>query len=217
MNRRLTRGICLLLALVCLFSFAACGAPADTTAGTDDGCVDGECEVPTVDEGGAQVYAMVSPVGYHDVEMIEQVSRPETLEGKTIALVGGSFMASVTHAELKKCLEEAYPTAKIYMLQEVGSGGPFSVFGQSAQTKAFQKKLRELGVEVVISGNCGCGLCTTKESGSAIAAEYIGIPTVTVGAPTPTIGQIRAHSSIPSTPLSNTTISFCATPTSGRH
>lgn len=191
MNRKLIRGICLLLALVCLLSFAACGAPADTTAGTDDGCVDGECEVPTVDEGGAQVYAMVSPVGYHDVEMIEQVSRPETLEGKTIALVGGSFMASVTHAELKKCLEEAYPTAKIYMLQEVGSGGPFSVFGQSAQTKAFQKKLRELGVEVVISGNCGCGLCTTKESGSAIAAEYIGIPTVTVGAPT-FIAQIHS-------------------------
>jgi len=34
-------------------------------------------------------------------------------------------------------------------------------------------------------------LCTTKESGSAIAAEYIGIPSVTVGAPT-FIAQIHS-------------------------
>lgn len=100
-------------------------------------------------------------------------------------------MASVTHAELKKCIQQSYPTAKIYMLQEVGSGGPYSVFGQSSQTVKFQNKLKELGVDAVISGNCGCGLCTTKESGSAIAAEYIGIPTVTVGAPT-FIAQIHS-------------------------
>ncbi|MBO5867487.1 MAG: hypothetical protein J6Q54_01105, partial [Oscillospiraceae bacterium] len=114
-----------------------------------------------------------------------------TLEGKTIAIVGGSFMASTTHPELKKCILEAYPTATVYVLQEVGSGGPYSVFGQSAQTKAFQQKLQELGVDAVISGNCGCGLCTTKESGSVIAAEYIGIPTVTIGAPT-FIAQIHS-------------------------
>ena len=43
----------------------------------------------------------------------------------------------------------------------------------------------------MISGNCGCGLCTTKETGSAIAAEYLGIPAVTVGAPT-FIAQIHS-------------------------
>ncbi|HEV7300143.1 MAG TPA: hypothetical protein VGN72_12310, partial [Tepidisphaeraceae bacterium] len=30
----------------------------------------------------------------------------------------------------------------------------------------------------------GCGLCTPKETGSSIAAEYLGIPAVTVAAPT---------------------------------
>lgn len=146
-------------------------------------CVDGVCDIPAQDESGSQIYAISSPVGYHNVDMIEQSARLKTLQGKTIALVGGSFNASVTHEELKKCIQEKYPDTKIYMLEEIGSGGPFSVFGQSSQTKKFQEKLKKLNVDAVISGNCGCGLCTTKESGSSIAAEYIGIPTVTIGAP----------------------------------
>jgi hypothetical protein len=40
-----------------------------------------------------------------------------------------------------------------------------------------------MGVHAVISGNGGCGLCTPKETGSSIAAEYIGIPAVTIGGP----------------------------------
>lgn len=180
--------LCLLLCLAMLLSMAAC---KKDTAASGDECVDGQCYVPEYDENGNQVYAIVSPVGYHNVQMLEQAPRLDTLEGKTIALVGGSFMAATTHPELKKCILEAYPTATVYVLQEVGSGGPYSVFGQSAQTKAFQNKLQELGVDAVISGNCGCGLCTTKESGSAIAAEYIGIPSVTIGAPT-FIAQIHS-------------------------
>lgn len=190
MKITLRNALCLLLCLTMLLPMAAC---KKDNSGNNYGdiCVDGQCEIPDHDENGNQVYAMVSPVGYHNVEMLEQAPRLGTLDGKTIALVGGSFMASTTHPELKKCILEAYPTATVYMLQEVGSGGPYSVFGQSAQTKAFQEKLKELNVDAVISGNCGCGLCTTKESGSAIAAEYIGIPTVTVGAPT-FIAQIHS-------------------------
>ncbi len=190
MKRHLRNTLCILLCIAMLLSMAAC-KKNDSGNNSDDTCVDGQCDIPDYDENGNQVYAMVSPVGYHNVEMLEQAPRLDTLEGKTIALVGGSFMASTTHPELKKCILEAYPTATVYMLQEVGSGGPYSVFGQSAQTKAFQDKLKALGVDAVISGNCGCGLCTTKESGSAIAAEYIGIPTVTVGAPT-FIAQIHS-------------------------
>jgi len=177
--------LCLILALAMLLPLAACGKEENET------CVDGECYVPQYDENGNQVYPIVSPVGYHDVEMLEQAPRLDSLDGKTFALVGGSFMASTTHPVLKQCILEKYPDAKVYVLQEVGSGGPYSVFGQSAKTKNFQEKLKELEVDAVISGNCGCGLCTTKESGSAIAAEYIGIPTVTVGAPT-FIAQIHS-------------------------
>ena len=175
--------LCVALAIGCIFSIKGCKK--------DDACVDGSCDIPQYDENGNQVYAIVSPVGYNEVEKITQAPRLDTLEGKTIALVGGSFMASTTHQELKACLQKAYPTAKIYMFNEVGSGGPYSVYGQSTQTVNFQNKLKELGVDAVISGNCGCGLCTTKETGSSIAAEYIGIPTVTVGAPT-FIAQIHS-------------------------
>lgn len=149
-----------------------------------DGCVDGACPIPVADDNGREVYAVVSPVGYHTVPMIRQAARLDTLAGKRIALVGGSFMASVTHAELKRCIEDAYPTARVFLFDEVGSAGPYSVFGQTEKVKLFQKALRSLKIDAVIAGNAGCGLCTTKECGSAIAAEYVGIPAVTVGAPT---------------------------------
>lgn len=79
------------------------------------------CYVPQQDDDGNQVYTVVSPVGYHDVEMIKQAPRLDSLNGKTFALIGGSFMAVTT-----------------------------------------------------ITGNCGCGLCTTKETGNSIAAAPLG-------------------------------------------
>ncbi len=161
------------------------------TAPSEAVCVDEECETPTVNGENAPVYAIVSPVGYHAVETITQAPRLDSLDGKRIALVGGSFMAAITHDELRRRLQEDYPSCEIFMFQEVGSSGPFSVFGASGQTTAFQSKLKELKIDAVVSGNCGCGLCTTKESGSAIAAEYVGVPSVTVGAPT-FVAQIRS-------------------------
>ena len=149
-----------------------------------DECVDGVCFVPQYADDGSQNYAIVSPVGYHDVPMIKQAKRLDSLKGKTIALVGGSFMAVTTHNELKRCIEKEFPTAKIYMFDDIGQAGPYSVFGQTEKTRVFQEKLKELKVDAVIVGNCGCGLCTTKETGDSIAAEYIGIPSVTVAAPT---------------------------------
>ena len=160
------------------------GAGAGSLLITPENCEEDFCPVPTVSENNQPVYAIVSPVGYHAVEMIAQAPRLDTLDGKKIALVGGSFMVSVTHDELKKCIAESYPTAQVFMFQEVGNAGPYSVFGQSAQTVSFQTRLKELGIDAVITGNCGCGLCTTKETGSAIAAEYIGVPAVAIGAPT---------------------------------
>ena len=56
-------------------------------------------------------YAVVSPVGCSSVEMISQADRLETLDGKTIAIVGVSFMTSVTHPEIKRLILENYPSA----------------------------------------------------------------------------------------------------------
>ena len=177
--------ISLCAALVVLFSMNSTTAFAATKYSTNpDECVDGVCFVPQYADDGSQNYAIVSPVGYHDVPMIKQAKRLDNLKGKTIALVGGSFMAVTTHNELKKCIEKEFPTCKIYMFDDIGQAGPYSVFGTTEKTKAFQNKLKELKVDAVIVGNCGCGLCTTKETGDSIAAEYIGIPTVTVAAPT---------------------------------
>jgi len=129
-------------------------------------------------------YAVVSPVGCGTVEMIQQAPRLQTLEGKTIAVVGGSFMASITHPEIKRLILENYPTAKVLLLDEIGSGGVYPAQGVTRRAKdEFQSRLREMGVDAVISGNCGCGLCTPKETGSCIAAEYIGIPAVAIAAP----------------------------------
>lgn len=100
-------------------------------------------------------------------------------------------MASTTHNELKKCIEEEFPDSKIFLFNDIGQAGSFSVFGATEKTKTFQEKLKALKIDAVITGNCGCGLCTTKETGNSIAAEYIGIPSVTVGAPT-FIAQIHS-------------------------
>jgi hypothetical protein len=144
----------------------------------DDACMIPGAPVP------AGKYAVVSPVGKQTVQMIKQAPRLETLDGKTIAVVGGSFMANITHPEIKRLILANYPTARVILLNEIGSAGPYPGPGVTRQSKdEFQKKLKEMGVQAVISGNGGCGLCTPKETGSSIAAEYIGIPAVTVAAP----------------------------------
>ena len=151
--------------------------------GDDTDCDIDETYCETCEEETECLYSVVSPVGYGTIEMITQAKRLDTLEGKNIALVGGSFNAAITYSEIKKCIQEEYPTANVYILSEVGSGGVYSPKKPSNQTVNFQNKLKELNIDAVVSGNCGCGLCTVKETGSSIAAEYIGIPTVTVGAP----------------------------------
>ena len=144
------------------------------------------CE-PGGDCGGDETlgtYDVLSPVGQSAVDMIEMAPRLESLDGKTIALVGGSFMASVTHVELRKIILENYPTCKVYVLNEIGSAGLFpGPRVRKQQVERFQQRLQEYGVDAVISGNGGCGICTPKETGSCIAAEYIGIPSVMIAAP----------------------------------
>ncbi len=136
-------------------------------------------------------FAVVSPVpSGSTIEPITQPARLDTLQGKTIALVGGSFSASVTHAILRDMLEDEFG-CKTYYMDEIGKGGTFNPNNPSAQSKEFQQKLKSMGVDAVISGNCGCGICTVKETGNALAAEYIGIPAVVVGAET-FIAQIES-------------------------
>ncbi len=129
-------------------------------------------------------FAVVSPVGRGTVDPINQAPRLNTLSGKTIAVVGVSFMSRVTHPEIKRIIETNYPNAHVLLLDEVGTAGPYPAPGITRRAKdEFQQRLRDLHVDAVISGNGGCGLCTPKETGSCIAAEYIGIPSVIITAP----------------------------------
>ncbi|MBP5498867.1 MAG: hypothetical protein J6X81_05825 [Muribaculaceae bacterium] len=129
-------------------------------------------------------FAVVSPVGRGTVEPIDQAPRLNTLSGKTIAVVGVSFMSRVTHPEIKRLIEKNYPDAHVLLLDEVGTAGPYPAPGITRRAQEeFQKRLRDLHVDAVISGNGGCGLCTPKETGSCIAAEYMGIPSVIITAP----------------------------------
>lgn len=129
-------------------------------------------------------YAVVSPVGFSNVEMIRQAPRLETLDGKKIAVVGVSFMTHITHPEIKRLILKNYPRAKVILLDEIGFSGPYPAPGvKRKQNEEFKAKLQRMGVDAVISGNGGCGLCTPKETGSAITAEYLGIPAVVIAGP----------------------------------
>lgn len=149
----------------------------DETCKTESGTIDAKDKTA----GG---FSVVSPVPRGTVAMISQASRLETLAGKTIAVVGVSFMSKVTHPEIKRLIQQHYPDAKVLLMDEIGAAGVYPAPGITRREKdEFQKKLREYKVDAVISGNGGCGLCTPKETGSCIAAEYIGIPSVIIAAP----------------------------------
>ncbi len=153
-------------------------------------CTDNMCVIPSLlppskaETSTVPDYICLSPIAEVKVEPLHQKARLKTLDGKTIAIVGGSFMASMTHPELKRLILAEYPTAKIYLLSEIGTAGPYPRPGVVRHEKdEFQRRLMEFHVDAVISGNGGCGLCTPKEAGSCIAAEFLGIPSVMIAAP----------------------------------
>ena len=144
-------------------------------------CKDESCSLPVQ---GEATYSVMSPVPETAIRPIAVAPRLKSLDGKTVALVGGSFMANVTHPELKRLILAEFPTAKVYVLSEIGSAGPWPRPGVVRREKdEFQRKLKEFNVDAVVSGNGGCGLCTPKETGSCIAAEALGIPSVLIAAP----------------------------------
>ena len=101
--------------LLLMFCALAVGFTAGgQTCDPDDGCGG--------DTTAVGVYDVLSPMGQSSVDMIEMAPRLETLDGKTIALVGGSFMASVTHVELKRLILEYFPTATVYVLPAAFAG-----------------------------------------------------------------------------------------------
>jgi len=170
---------CCKLALAAFLAAAMLPAP-----GADETCTDeGVCTLPGSGDAG-NIYKVLSPVGRNAIQPIRQAPRLDTLNGKTVAVVGGSFMAYVTHPEIKRLILRHYPKAKVILLNEIGSAGPWPGPGViRKQKEEFTANLKRMKVDAVISGNGGCGLCTPKEMGSCIAAEHLGIPAVMIAAP----------------------------------
>ena len=179
----LKRLLSLTLALICIVGTVTASITSISATGSDvSQTAVASNEAPTKNE-----YKIVSPVpigsSIEDITQPPRLNGESALENATIALVGGSFSASVTHRVLADMLIEEYG-CKIYFMEEIGKGGTFNPLNPSDKSKEFQKKLKDYGVDAVISGNCGCGICTVKETGNALAAEYVGIPAVVVGAET---------------------------------
>ena len=88
--------------------------------GQDRIVCDETCEIGAETKSAATTgtagYAVVSPVGCGTVEPIKQAPRLNTLNGKTIAVVGVSFMSRVTHPEIKRLIVKHYPDAKVLLL-----------------------------------------------------------------------------------------------------
>lgn len=184
------RLLSLLLAAIC---FAGASLTSYSAAETQDvpskktvaKSANGDTAVvmPSMEEPGVNQYQVVSPVpSGSSIEPIVQAPRLDSLQGKKIALVGGSFSASVTHAVIRDMLEADFGCITYYMTEEIGKSETYNPNSVSDKSKAFQQKLIDYGIDAVISGNCGCGICTVKETGNGLAAEYIGIPAVVVGA-----------------------------------
>ena len=175
----------ILLSLLCLCAFVFAGSKLDKTFQPPaKECNDsGVCSLPG-STSDTQESGVLSPVGKNSIKKIKQAPRLSTLNGKNIAVVGGSFMASVTHPEIRRLILQHYPDAKVYVLSEIGSAGPWPGPGVIRRQKdEFMQNLKRLKIDAVISGNGGCGLCTPKEMGSCIAAEYEAIPSVMIAAP----------------------------------
>ena len=145
-------------------------------------CDDTTCKTEFIGgKTGGDGYSVVSPVGTGTVEHIRMAPGLETLAGKTIAVTGVSFMTEITHPEICRLIKAAYPDAKVITVDEIGIAGVYPVPGvRRRSTEDFRARLRSLNVDAVICGNGGCGLCTPKETGSAITAEYEGIPAVVI-------------------------------------
>ena len=175
-SRRL---LSLLLVLMCLIGTIAVGITS-TSAAENDLVATAEASnaEPTKNE-----YQVVSPVpSGTSVTPITQPPRLSSLQGKKIALVGGSFSASVTHAVIADMLREEFGCITYYMTDEIGKSGTFNPNNISDKSIEFQENIIAYGIDAVISGNCGCGICTVKETGNGLAAEYAGVPAVVVGA-----------------------------------
>ena len=80
-----------------------------TLSAFSENCPDGQCSLSSAEREPLALAAAPSV----NVRPIAQGRRLSALNGKTLALVGGSFMASITHPELKRLVLGEFPDAEL--------------------------------------------------------------------------------------------------------
>ena len=98
-------------------------------------------------------YEVVYPLGRRARERKSRAARPRTLDGLTIGeLSNHKFDSEFTFEVLEKALLRRFPNVKFVSHKEFGD-----TYGarESDVIQALPKRLEELEVDVVISGNAG--------------------------------------------------------------
>jgi len=91
---------------------AAAPAPADTPVPCPTCPPAEECPPCPEAEAGETVYDVFPPYGVPTIESLQPAPRLDTLDGKTICGIGGSFHGEETFPVIADLLAKKYPTAK---------------------------------------------------------------------------------------------------------
>ena len=138
------RLLSMLLIAACIVSIAAVGVTSASAAKAD---VADTAEASNA-EPEKNEYQIVSPVpSGSSISPIGQPVRLDSLQGKRIALVGGSFSASVTHAVIAELLRQNFGCTTYYMTEEIGKSGAFNPNNNSDKSKEFQENLKKYNID----------------------------------------------------------------------
>jgi hypothetical protein len=124
------------------------------------------------------IYDVVWPRGKSQVEPAPAAPRLDTLAGKRIAEMWDNvFRGNEIFAHLEGCLRERYPGVEFVGWREMGN-----IHGndENAIIAGLPRKLKELGVDAVISGVGACGSCTPAVVRASAVAERSGIPSASL-------------------------------------
>jgi len=104
------------------------------------------CPTPAAaGEAGPVTFEVFNPSGASEITKLF-AKRLDTLEGKTICLIGASWGGDMSLPVTYELLKEQYPTANVI---------PYTEMPSSTDLEGIQKALTEKGCDAVIQGNAG--------------------------------------------------------------
>ena len=121
-------------------------------------CWVGYASAATAPSAAEVVYEVVSPVGEPTIKMTPMAPRLDTLEGKTICMIGNeSFHFQDTFPVIEKLLKQKYPTVKVIPWADLPHyhHTEWTRSGRGKVEKATMDAIKAKGCNAVIGGNGG--------------------------------------------------------------